>query len=170
MRCRALTFLCLACASAAYASSEPTKTEEHVQAAPDATQSQTPGAYQFVDPKAVSAMRSFFGQPGMGLTSDKAILSLAAGNPVAGRPAPQLGAPFVAPFKPPTGAEAKAWETYNLRMLSFWYKFEYGFFMFKARRPPLRPRPRPSPLVNLPPPQCRSGGAPLLRARAPAVC
>ena len=78
-----MTFLCLACASAAYASSEPTKTDEHVQAAPDATQSQTPGAYQFVDPKAISAMRSFFGQPGMGLTSDKAILSLAAGNPVA---------------------------------------------------------------------------------------
>ena len=99
-----------------------------------------PGAGQIVDPRAVAVMRNLFSRPAAAFTSDKSILNLAQGKPVEGMAAPQTLAPFLAPYTPPATAQVSQWSQYNLMMMSFWYRFEFGFAVFQACPPLWEPR------------------------------
>jgi len=136
-----------------------------------------PGASQVVDPRAIAVMRNLFSRPAAAFTSDKSILSLAQGKPLEGQPAPQTLAPFLAPYTPPATAQVSQWSNYNLMMMSFWYRFEFGFAVFQAGPAPSPPQgglpraPRrallPSPARPLPSPSPISLDGLVSRAPAP---
>merc|ERR1740130_1574005 len=86
---------------------------------------------EFIDSRAVSIMKSLFSKPASIFKSDKNILSLAQGKTTGGQPAPQTLAPFLAPFALPASAQTASWTNYNWMMMSFWYRFEFGFAIFR---------------------------------------
>ena len=91
-----------------------------------------PAALSYVSPAALGAMRNFFmSHANTELWKEKNVLALVQGSAPA---APQTLAPFVAPLTPPTGGltSAAAWSDYNLNMVAFWYRFKYGFAIFKS--------------------------------------
>ena len=94
-----------------------------------------PAALSYVSPAALGAMRNLFmSHANTELWKEKNVLALVQGSaPAAPRP-PQTLAPFVAPLTPPTGGltSAAAWSDYNLNMVAFWYRFKYGFAIFKS--------------------------------------
>lgn len=94
-----------------------------------------PAALSYVSPAALGAMRNFFmSHANTELWKEKNVLALVQGNAPAGASPPQTLAPFVAPLTPPTGGltSAAAWSDYNLNMVAFWYRFKYGFAIFKS--------------------------------------
>jgi hypothetical protein len=85
---------------------------------------------KYAPPEAIKAMQQLFSQPG--LMNDKAIMALVQGQTVNGFTAPQKLAPFIAPYALPTNASITAWTNYNTMMMAFWYRFEFGFLVFKT--------------------------------------
>ena len=94
-------------------------------------------ALQYVSPAALGAMKHFFtAHANPALWKDKNVLALVQGqtqgqSTTAAAP-PQTLAPFIPPFTPPTAATVTAWQDYNLNMMAFWYRFEFGFLIFKT--------------------------------------
>ena len=87
----------------------------------------------YVKPEAVEAMKTFFeGDAAHKLKDDKSILNLAQGKPVEGvSKAPQLLPVFATPTPPPKAADMATWLNYNMFMVGFWYRFKFGFAIYK---------------------------------------
>ena len=61
-------------------------------------------------------------------------MALVQGKPATAQdPPPQTLAPFIPPFTPPDIPTVAAWSDYNMNMVGFWYRFKYGFGVFRVR-------------------------------------
>ena len=109
-------------------------------------------ALSYASPAALDAMRHFFSaHTSPELWKDKSLMALVQGKPATAQdPPPQTLAPFIPPFTPPDIPMVAAWSDYNMNMVGFWYRFKYGFGVFRVRahsvahaRAPLRCVHRP---------------------------
>jgi hypothetical protein len=109
-------------------------------------------ALSYASPAALDAMRHFFSaHTSPELWKDKSLMALVQGKPATAQdPPPQTLAPFIPPFTPPDIPTVAAWSDYNMNMVGFWYRFKYGFGVFRVRahsvahaRAPLRCVHRP---------------------------